>query len=241
MLNRSLTSSRFRAASLIAAVLLAAVSFGQNLITNGSFEAEAPVVVTQTFGILGIAPSPTGWTFNPSSAYTFTYAQSDSNSSRPTDPATLSPVDASDGSWYISYGANNSQSNGFPASQADYDSLTQSVTTAANTTYSLTYSLYEMGPGDGYVTGDFFNVTWDGQIINGTSVVDNMTSSAGWMTVNATVQGDGGTHTIAFNGFNEGNYVNLDNVSLTAQAVPEPSAFAALGLGLAGLFFKRRK
>ena len=125
-----------------------------------------------------------------------------------------------------------------PSSEADYDELSQGIQTTAGQLYDLSYWRYGFGGLTG--NGGYFNATWNGQIISGSQISDSE-SPTGWIQYSFTVTGTGGVDTLGLHGYNNWYYEGVDNVSLTAQAVPEPSAFAALGLGLAGLFIKRRK
>ena len=235
MTTFSLKHIGIRSACAAAALLLVASGFAQNLLLNGSFESEDASVVTQHYGLLGYDPSPGGWSFTASDIRSLSWIESNSDTTAAPD-VSGNPIVAQDGEWYVDLGGYGIDA---APSEADYDSLTQSVQTQAGTSYTLScweYSLGTTSPGD----GDYFNLTWNGQVVPGSQINDAETAS-GWNKCSFSVVGTGGMDEVGVHGFANSLYVGVDNVSLTAQAVPEPSAFAALGLGLAGLFIKRRK
>ncbi len=229
-----------------AVVAVAAVSssaFGQNIVVNGSFESETNLLNANpgaTYGVLGTDPAPDGWTFTASDLTNFSYSESNGDSSRPSDPVTGNSVNAQDGNWYVSFGAYNVSGASGPTSEADYDSLSQVLSTTVGQTYNLTYYVYALGGSGNTFSGDYFNATWDGVVVNGSQISDNQTSFGGWVKYSLNVTGTG-SDTLALNGFNNTTFVNVDNVSVVAQSVPEPASFAALGFGLIGLVARRRR
>lgn len=228
----------------LAIAVAVAPALSQNIVTNGSFESETNLlnsVPGTLYGVLGTDPAPDGWTFTQSDLTSNSYSESNADSTRPYDPSTSNYVNSQDGNWYLSLGAFNIGGGG-PVMQADYDSLSQVLSTISGTTYNLTYYVYALG-GDGTAgdgSGDYFNVTWNGNVVNGSQISDNATSTGGWVKYNFTVVGTG-SDMLALNGYNDTTYVNVDNVSVVAQAVPEPASMAALGIGLIGLVARKRR
>jgi|GEM_PF-6335031 len=222
-------------------VVLASSVFAQNLVTNGSFESEDATVVANNTGILGVDLPPTGWTFNASDLNSFSLEENNADPTRPEDPETLNPINAEDGSWYVTLEGYSNDPTASPTSEADYDQLSQAIQTTAGTTYNLSYYLYLTGNGQiSGNTGDFFNATWNGNVIAGTQITNNLNSTQGWVLEQATVVGDGSMDTLGLHGFNNIEYVGVDNVVLTAQAVPEPAPFVLMGLAALALLVRRR-
>lgn len=229
---------------LIAIAAIAAPALSANIVVNGSFESETNLlnaVPGAVYGTLGTNPAPDGWNFTASNLSTASYSESNSDTSRPFDSLTNNFVNAEDGNWFISFGAFNVGGGG-PSSEANYDSLSQVLSTVSGQVYNVTYSIYALG-GDGTAgdgSGDYFNVTWNGNVVTGSQISDNATSFGKWIQYTVNVTGTG-SDTLALNGYNDTSYVNVDNVSVTAQAVPEPASMAALGIGLIGLVARRRR
>lgn len=108
--------------------------------------------------------------------------------------------------------------------------LTQVVTDAPSQSYELSFWIYQqnMGP----IT--FFDVTWDGSTVVSMSYPASDSGDIPYVNFTVNVLGTG-SDTLQFISANDPGYTYLDNVSLTA--VPEPSTWAMMILGFAGLGF----
>jgi hypothetical protein len=157
--------------------------------------------------------------------------------------------------WTVGYAATNSDIDvyGIPHSgtyaaefgqpTGDYDSISQTLTTQAASTYTLGFWLYN-SPGDSALTASNadFQVLWDGESktdINGGDSIDQN----GYTYISFDLTGTG-SDTLLFEGYDTPSYYNLDDVSLTADTAdtPEPSSLLLLVtglLGFAGLLRKR--
>jgi hypothetical protein len=116
------------------------------------------------------------------------------------------------------------------------DYTSQTVTDTLGQTYVLTFSFLQTN-----YTPNGFTADW-----NSTPVYSetNTTSNTGYKTLSFDVVGTG-SDTITFIAYNNPQFTYLDDVSLNpVAAVPEPSTWAMLLLGFAGIGFmayRRRK
>ena len=112
------------------------------------------------------------------------------------------------------------------------DILSQTVSTTVGQSYTLSFAFLQ---DNGTPSG--LTVQWD------TNQVYSETDSAhGWQTYTFNVIGTG-SDTVSFVAWNNPAFAYLDNVALNVSAVPEPSTWAMLLLGFAGIGFMayRRK
>lgn len=113
--------------------------------------------------------------------------------------------------------------------------LTQSLTTVASTSYTLSYWLYNFGG-----TPNQFQVSWNGVVIAGSVLVN--AGSFGYTQYTFTVVATGAASTLEFAFQQNPSYWLLDDISVDAvDPVPETGASALLlALGLVGLCVARR-
>jgi hypothetical protein len=149
--------------------------------------------------------------------------------------------------WTIGYAATNpdidifgiphsgSYAAEFGQATEQYDSISQTLTTQAGSTYTLGFWLYN-SPGSSPITATNadFHVLWDGVSltdINGGNPIDQ----SGYTYFSFDLTGTG-SDTVLFEGYDAPSYYNLDDVSVTADAtaIPEPSRLLLLGSGLLG-------
>jgi hypothetical protein len=157
-------------------------------------------------------------------------------------------------SWTIGYAATNSDiavygaphsgtyAAEFGQATEDYDSISQILTTQAESNYTLGFWLYN-SPGSFATTAvnADFQALWDGVSvtnINGGDPIDK----SGYTYFSFDLTGTG-NDTLLFEGYNAPSYYNLDDVSLTADTVdtPEPSSLLLLSTGLVGILVLLRK
>ncbi len=107
------------------------------------------------------------------------------------------------------------------------DTLTQTVTTTAGQSYSLSFWIYQqnMGP------STFLDVTWDGATVF--SKTWSGTGDAPYQNFVVSVAGTG-SDILQFSSANDPGWTYIDNISVS---VPEPSTWAMMTLGFAGLGF----
>lgn len=117
-------------------------------------------------------------------------------------------------------------------------SLSQSVTTVLNHSYTLTFDFQDRQGVASSSQG--LEISWGGQVVG----TVNNSLNGGWQSVSYTLLGHGGTESLSFKaiGASDSLGTSLDNVSLTS-AVPEPETYAMLlaGLALVGFTARRRR
>lgn len=117
-------------------------------------------------------------------------------------------------------------------------SLSQSVATVLNQSYTLTFQFQDR---EGVASASQgLEISWGGQVVG----TVNNSLNGGWQSVSYTLLGHGGTEALSFKaiGSSDSLGTSLDNVSLTT-AVPEPETYAMMlaGLALLGFTARRRK
>lgn len=119
--------------------------------------------------------------------------------------------------------------------------MAQTLTTVAGATYNLSFA-YSARPGVS-AGSNLIQVLWDGIALAAVTANGNKLSDNDWHVFNYTVTGSG-SDTLTFRalGVNDSLGGSLDAVTVTT-AVPEPSTYAMmfLGLGLIGASLSRRR
>jgi len=127
-------------------------------------------------------------------------------------------------------GYNGDNAAVFGASDYEYDTIAQTLTTTPSQTYTLAFWLINANSA-GY--GSDFQALW-----NGTQFLDQTTYTNGIVEFTFTVTGTG-SDTLTFEGYNTADSYYLSDISVTANEspnpIPEPSSLWLLGSGLAGL------
>ncbi|MGJ8656891.1 MAG: PEP-CTERM sorting domain-containing protein [Akkermansiaceae bacterium] len=229
--------------SLFSAVVLgitstaqgATISVGDQLLLNGGFENPTPAANGDT--------DPDDWNVIETA--------SASNPGRQVRTRAISPTPRN-GSSAVQFSAGNSDPLGqmwqTVEVNAGYEFQFEVFTRLTNSTQAATYNyLVELRDGTGIAgtvlasydtatdfTGDFNNTAWQGFTLD-------VTATSNFLTVHITDQSTSLDNNADATGHNDGNDFALDDASLTAIAVPEPSSVALLGLGGLTLILRRRK
>jgi hypothetical protein len=106
------------------------------------------------------------------------------------------------------------------------DIISQTVSTSAGQAYTLSFAFLQNGG-----TPSGLNVEWDNN-----SVYSETNSAHNWQTYTFNLVGTG-TDTVSFVAWNNPSFAYLDDVHLNASAAPEPSTWAMMILGFAGVGF----
>jgi len=211
-----------------------------NLVTNGSFEQNAFFVERSDFPRVAdlSGSAPTGWTRDSSTLAEYM--------TRSPAYLGLTIYNPADGDYFI--GAH------------DGEWWEQTFATTADTEYTMTYSsaygagwwstassYYRPGvaPGQVTLTGNTLLLATD---LTGTSPAPTGTTLLDapfiWSQHTATFVADSDFTTLRFAGSDvvaNGGFVFIDNVLVTAAAVPEPQAIWLLVLGLPGIWLTSRR
>jgi hypothetical protein len=114
--------------------------------------------------------------------------------------------------------------------------ISQSFATVAATSYRVSFSLRL----DDSSIPNSFSWSWNG-VAQGLSF--NNAAGFGYTDFSSVISATGATSTIAFNFRNPQSFWELDNVSVTIAAVPEPETYALMlaGVGALGAIARRRR
>ncbi|HWA82031.1 MAG TPA: carbohydrate binding domain-containing protein [Fimbriimonadaceae bacterium] len=122
-------------------------------------------------------------------------------------------------------------------SAGDAEDFYQDVATTAGTSYHVSFWAFDQDP---QATTENLLVTF------GTNTVFNgipqrgTTSTANWAQYSGDFVATSGSTRLEINGWEQSWYINADDFSVTANAVPEPASMAVLGLGALALIRRRR-
>ncbi len=199
--------------TLASITALAASADAQNLLTNGSFEADS-LSSSRTFVVhTAGAGTLSGWT------------------------VTTGNVDVNTGYHPLATDGNNV----LDLSGTAVGGISQTIATTAGNTYSLTF---DYGSNVEYpIDTALLNVTGASSLISETLAP----TTSPFRSYSNSFVANSATTTIDFSSLSTNNTgfggVFLDNVSvsLTSEAVPEPSSIALLGLGTLGLLARRKR
>jgi PEP-CTERM motif. len=138
------------------------------------------------------------------------------------------------------FGPDFTQGAFFGATLNDLDAISQTFATTPGVFYDLTFFYQVLGNNLGVPPDNEFNVLWNGVSVD-TSLFPQSDVNPGFGTFDFMLQATGTMTTLEFEGRNAPSFDFLDNVSVTAAGVPEPSSYIGALFGLVGLcWFQRR-
>ena len=141
-------------------------------------------------------------------------------------PSGRAAGDATDGRFLAFFGSTQASGGSF---------VSQTIATSPGTDYVLVFDL--ANDNDGAAANNAFSVSLDGVSLY--SAADLASQDDAHQTLDFVATGT--TSTVTFGGFNDIGYLQLDAVGISVAAVPEPSASALCGAGLAVLAMARRR
>jgi hypothetical protein len=211
---------------------IAGNAIADNLVVNGSFENG-----------LDLNGNPNGWSVTTTSPESSYGVQVDLYGT--SYPENLNSI-AYDGSHSFYFAAGDNTNDTTAANSTGYDTLSQTLSsitknpTTAGSYYTVTFYL-DLNPKDSgwygaKTLGNSFMFSWNG----GPPVTLNPATQNEWYTYTYTEEATSSSTTISFSGRNPYGSYYLDDVSVTAAVVPEPSSVLIYATGLLVLAGARR-
>lgn len=144
---------------------------------------------------------------------------------------TYQPWPIHSGAWVVAFGSPG------PANGGSEDTISQDIATVIGTTYNVSFYLDNFGNGSYTPAGQGFSANFgSGSISTNASLSDYTLETFSTVATSTTTT----LNLAGFDYLNSG-YYTLDDVSVTAAAVPEPTSLSLLGLGVMPLLRRRRR
>ncbi len=119
-------------------------------------------------------------------------------------------------------------------SSTDQSDVFQDIATTVGTTYTVSVWALDLNPADATAG---FNATFGGT----TFAARGPSLTSAYTQFSANIVATSALTRLEFTGYEATQYIQVDDFSVQAQAVPEPASMAALGLGVVALLRRRRK
>jgi Protein of unknown function (DUF642)/PEP-CTERM motif len=227
ILGVTMKSIKFWAYAVTAGALVAAggTSHAMDLVTNGSFESgtfdDIDIAFVPNITQVGGSQSNTkisGWTVSQTRPLIWI------------DNAYALPLKTPYGDRFLDL-------TFYTNAVSQYSSISQTLTTTANTNYTLSFSL---GASNFFGLLPVIALSTAGLTVN-FAVTAAPSASSNWTTFSYTFTALSTATPITFTGIQGSDYIGLDNVSVTA--VPEPGSIALMlaGLAIIGSVANRRR
>jgi hypothetical protein len=122
-------------------------------------------------------------------------------------------------------------------SAAGAEDIYQDLTTVSGTTYNVSFWAFDQDPA---TTAENLLVTFGSNTVFNGIPQRGTTSTANYAQYTGSFVATSAITRLEINAWEASWYINVDDVSVQAQAVPEPASMAALGLGALALVRRRR-
>jgi len=201
---------RFLQALLMCSASAVTLARGGSVVSDGGFELPTPSGTVGYTGSLG-----DGWT---------------------TTQGTIGILNAADGEGGVPHSANQFA---YLDWSNTVNTLSQTLTTVAGQSYSISYWVTDLAP-------NTLIVSFDGQtLFSGTAPTNGVGAAADYVNYNFIATASSTSTVLSFTGQwigGENNYGTiLDDVTVTSTAIPEPANIAMTGFGVLWLWLNRRR